>query len=287
MKLKVIFIGGLTNGKIVYDYLNKNRFVDLCLTITYPDDYNKPRHVKFIDDKKIIKTVSANEKIELIKELSPDLIFVAGWSELLSNELINIPNRGTIGFHPSKLPMDKGRSVLAWQLEEGYSETALTMFYYCDTPDSGDIIGQEKIFISKNDYIIDILDKVDEATYNLMYAYFPLLRQNKYTAKKQDTTNSNFRRLRKEQDEIINWNRTSLEIYNKIRAISHPYPGAVFFDDEKNKCKAWKAEIVENFNYGQSVSPGTIVAKLYNNHLIFKTKDSYILIKEWELLKKK
>ncbi|MGM0408660.1 MAG: methionyl-tRNA formyltransferase [Bacteroidota bacterium] len=287
MKMNVVFIGGLTNGKIVYDYLSKNRFVDLKLAITYPDDCNKPRHIKFSDDKKIIKTYSANEKIELITELNPDLIVVAGWSELLSNELINIPKKGTIGFHPSKLPKDKGRSVLAWQMEEGYTETALTMFYYCDIPDGGDIIGQEKIFISKDDYINDVLNKVDEATYNLMHAYFPLLRQNKITAQKQDNTNSNFRRLRKEKDDIINWNKTSLEVYNKIRAISNPYPGAVFFDEENNKCKVWKAEIIENFNYGQSAPQGTIVAKLYNNSLIFKTKDSYILIVEWEKLEKK
>ena len=64
-----------------------------------------------------------------IQDAQPDLIIVAGWSGLLSNQIISIPDRGTIGFHPFKLPNDPVRSVLAWQLEEGYTETALSMFY--------------------------------------------------------------------------------------------------------------------------------------------------------------
>ena len=52
------------------------------------------------------------------------------------------------------------------------------MFYYNHLPDCGDIIGQERILIEDNDYISDVLEKVDKATYNLMHAYFPLLRKN-------------------------------------------------------------------------------------------------------------
>ena len=57
-------------------------------------------------------------------------------------------------------------------------ETALTMFFYSTYSDGGDIIiAQEKICIEKNDYISDVLAKVDKATLNLMTAYFPLLRK--------------------------------------------------------------------------------------------------------------
>lgn len=80
-------------------------------------------------------------------------------------------------FHPAKLPFDRGRSVLAWQIEDGYTETSLTMFKYSDYPDGGDILAQETIAIASNDYINDILDKVDAASLNLIRAYFPLLRK--------------------------------------------------------------------------------------------------------------
>lgn len=282
MKLKVVFIGGLTNGKIVHDYLASNRFVNLELVITYPDNSTKPRHVIFSDNPNVIKTNSANDQYALIKDINPDFIFVAGWSELLSNEIIKVPRLGTIGFHPSKLPRDKGRSVLAWQIEDGYEETALSMFYYCDIPDAGDIIAQEKIFITHQDYINDVLNKIDKATYNLMYAYFPLLRQQRISAQKQDEKESSFRRLRKEIDDSIDWDCTSLEIYNKIRAISHPYPGAVFLNNNMEKCIAWKARIIDSFEFGSNLAPGKIVAKFFDDRLLIRTKDSFILIEQWQ-----
>ncbi|MDZ7742747.1 MAG: hypothetical protein U5Q03_13620 [Bacteroidota bacterium] len=77
---------GLTNGSIVYKYLEKNKFVDLSLVITYPDNTHKPRFVTFPDNDNVIKTDSANKYIEKVKQINPDLIFVAGWSELLSHE---------------------------------------------------------------------------------------------------------------------------------------------------------------------------------------------------------
>ena len=137
-KLKIIFIGGLTNGKIVLEYFQKNRYVKVPLIITHPQNNPTPRYADIsciIHGSRIKTDLEANTHKEIIHNLKPDFIFVAGWSGILSEELISIPRFGTIGFHPSKLPRDRGRSVLAWQIEEGYTETALTMFYYNNIPD--------------------------------------------------------------------------------------------------------------------------------------------------------
>ena len=278
-KIKIIFIGGLTNGKIVYDYLSKNRYVDLSLTITYPDSKDKPRFVHFPDDSNIQKSGKANDHLELIKQINPDMIIVAGWSELLSDELIKLPPMGTIGFHPAKLPKDRGRSVLAWQIEEGYSETALTMFYYTDVPDGGDIIAQESIKIADNDFINDILDKLDDATFNILRAYFPLLRQGKAPRIPQHHNLTTFRRLRGDRDSLINWDRNSEEIYNKIRAISHPYPGAHFIHNGI-AVKVYRAKLInENFwKIFNSDKAGTVIAKFPANYYAIKTRDDVILI---------
>lgn len=278
-KIKIVFIGGLTNGKIVYDYLSKNRHVNLALTITYPDYIEKPRFVPFPDDSNIIKSERANDHFDLIKKINPDMIVVAGWSELLNDDLIKIPSLGTIGFHPAKLPKDRGRSVLAWQIEEGYTETALTMFYYTDIPDGGDIIAQETIKIAYNDYINDVLDKVDNATYNIMRAYFPLLRQGKAPRIPQNHNLATFRRLRNENDSLINWNKNSLEIYNKIRAISQPYPGAHFIHHQV-PVKVFQANLL-NDNYWKTFyfyKSGTVIARFLDNSVVVKTKDGVIQI---------
>lgn len=281
--MRVIFIGGLTNGKIVYDYLKSNKYVDLILTITYPDDFSGPRFIQFVDDNNIIKSGTTKGYENLIKEKNPDIIFVAGWSEIISSEILSVPKYGVIGFHPAKLPYDRGRSVLAWQIEEGYTETALTMFEYSEYPDGGDILAQEIIKIEETDYINDILDKIDKATYNIMRAYFPLLRQNLLKREKQNLCIGNFRRLRTQFDSIINWNDISVNIYNKIRAISKPYPGAETKIEKKNM-KIWRADILYYFPFGGNTKPGTLVANFFDGTFLIKTRDSFIHILEYDVL---
>ena len=171
--IKVAFIGGLENGYIVYKYLKSNKYVDLKCVITYRDDTEKPFHKIFPNEKNIFKSNNANDFTNQLSKLKLDVIFVAGWSEILNSELINLPRIGTIGFHPSKLPMDRGRSVLAWQIADGYTSSALTMFFYNEIPDGGDIIGQDLFTIEENDYIIDVLRKVNNSTENLIKSMFP------------------------------------------------------------------------------------------------------------------
>lgn len=277
---KVVFIGGFAYGKVVYDYLNKNRNVTLDLGITHPDNIHEQGSVKFPANEKLIQDISANKYIAEIQKIAPDFIFVSGWSELLRPELIQCAKKGTIGFHPSKLPADRGRSVLAWQIEEGYTSTALSMFYLNEMPDCGDIIAQEKITIDFEDTIKDVLEKVGDATHNLMKAYFPLIRVGKAPRTPQDIHQGNFRRLRKEKDSKIDWNKNSVFIYNKARAITYPYPGAIAVIGDQ-AYKVWKCEILD-FPFGAALIPGSLVAKLYDDSLIVKTRDSFVRVITYE-----
>lgn len=275
--LKVVFIGGLTNGLIAYEYLKSNKYVDILLTITYQDEIHQRREIRFPDGENILKIGKATDQLTKIKALNPDLIVVTGWSELLPNDLLEIPRLGVIGFHPSKLPFDRGRSVLAWQLEEGYTEGALTMFYYNHIPDGGDIIAQDVFEIAENDYLIDVMNKITKSTDNLLRAYFPLIRMGINPRKAQSINDGNFRRLRTDKDSIIDWNKNAKEIYNKVRAISHPYPGAIAKIDNES-CRVFESEVID-FNFGGHLEPGTKVAELFDSSLVMKCKDGFIRLK--------
>ena len=282
--MKIVFIGGLTNGKVVLDYLLSNKHVTVELIITHPSGMDIPRYVDlndYHDNIEIIGDTDANKYLDKIKDINPDYIFVAGWSGLLSNELLSIPVKSVIGFHPAKLPNDRGRSVLAWQIEEGYAESALSMFHLNSTPDLGDIIAQEKFAIEDNDYINDVLDKLDVATYNLMRSYFPLIRKDNAPRLKQNINEGNFRRLRNDYDSLINWDSNGVRIFNKIRAISKPYPGAVAELDGK-KMKIWRAKIVKEIPIEEKLSPGSLVAKFYDSTILVKCRDSFIHILDYE-----
>jgi methionyl-tRNA formyltransferase len=279
-QIKVALIVATTSGKIVFDYFSKNKYVEIVKVITFPDDSTKPRHVCFPDLAYISKSGVANIHLDELKSLKPDLIIVEGWSELLNPELLTIPKMGTIGFHPSKLPLDRGRSVLAWQIEDGYEESAVTMFYYNKIPDGGDIIGQDFFKIEQNDYINDVLDKLDKSVENLLRSYFPLIRIGISPRNVQNINEGGFRRLRTEKDSQIDWNKNSVNIYNKIRAISTPYPLAKGVINSV-ELSILRSEILKSFPYGNDCKPGTLIATLFDDSLVIKTRDGFLRILEY------
>ena len=61
--------------------------------------------------------------------MHPDLIICVGWSQILKSEILNIPKLGVIGFHPSKLPENRGKHPIIWSLVLGKKETASTFFH--------------------------------------------------------------------------------------------------------------------------------------------------------------
>lgn len=291
MKPKIVLICALENGKIALDYfsnLDKKGAIDLIKVYTYKDEFipNKNMYVRLdniVDNNILTKVGKINDYKEEIKGFNPDFIFVIGWSQLIDKEIINASKKGTIGFHTSKLPKDRGRSTIAWQISEGYTETALTMFYIFEGTDNGDIIAQENIKIEQNDYVKDILFKINQSTYNLLKTYFPLLLNEKAPRIKQDETKSSYRRLRTDQDSFINWNSSTKAIYNLIRAVSYPYPKAWTLY-KREKIKTNHAGIID-FNFKGFYffeKPGIILGNMKKFGYLIKTRDGIIAIDDLE-----
>ena len=291
MKPKIALICALENGKIALEYfsnLDKKGVVDLIKIYTYKDELipNKNMYIRLdniADNNILTKVGKINDYKNEIKELNPDFIFVVGWSQLINKEIINASKKGTIGFHTSKLPKDRGRSTIAWQISEGYNETALTMFYISEGIDNGDIIAQEIIKIEQNDYVKDILSKINRSTYNLLKTYFPLLLSGKAPRIKQGETQASYRRLRTDNDSLINWNSNTDKIYNLIRAISFPYPKAwTLYKGEKIKINY--ASMID-FTFKEFYffeKTGTIIGNMKGFGYLTKTRDGIIAIDDLE-----
>ena len=291
MKPKIVLICALENGKIAVDYfsnLDKKGVIDLIKVYTYKDELipNKNMYIRLdniVDNNILTKVGKINDYKDEIKVLNPDFIFVIGWSQLIDKEIINASKKGTIGFHTSKLPKDRGRSTIAWQISEGYTETALTMFYISEGIDNGDIISQENIKIEQNDYVKDILFKINQSTYNLLKTYFPLLLNGKVPRIKQDETQASYRKLRTDNDSLINWNSNTDKIYNLIRAVSFPYPKAWTLY-KGNKIKINYASLIDfdfkGFYYFER--PGTIIGNMKSFGYLIKTRDGIIAIDDLE-----
>lgn len=192
---------------------------------------------------KVFEIENIRRESELLRVLSPDLVIVCGWRQIIDEALIKIPRGGFLGFHPTLLPLGRGPAPIINSILEGFKESGVSMFYLDKGLDSGDIIGQEKIVIEESDHAQEVYDKVILAGIKLIKTSLPLLARKKAFRKPQDYSKATFFKKLTLKDNQINFETETIDrIYRKIKAFSKPYRGAYVLKDGK-KLIIWKAEL--------------------------------------------
>ena len=254
--MKIIFVSGVKFGYDLLSYVLKNGY-KISLIVSYEDSKknNYSDYVSFDDlanKYKIknlkVKNINDEENIQIIKKINPDLILVMGWSQILKEDIINIPSKGVIGSHPTELPKFRGRAPIPWSIIKGLKKSALTFFYIEEGVDNGDIMDQCKFTISENDDATIIYNKITQIGKKMLVKNLRLLESGKTNRKKQDNSNFIENWPKRVPDEgMIDWSKSSKEIHTLIRATTHPYPGAFTFF-KGLKLKIWKASYLDKHN---------------------------------------
>jgi methionyl-tRNA formyltransferase len=192
-----------------------------------------------------------------IKALDPDIIFCFGWPKLLKQQLLKIPPAGVLGYHPTLLPLHRGRHPIIWALALGLNETGSTFFFMDSGADSGEILSQKIVKINFDDNAKELYEKLINQAKIQISEFYPQLQSQNYLTYKQDETKSSTWRKRRKEDGVIDWRMSKYSIYNLVRSLSKPYPGASFFLGS-TEVKIWKVRILEKENTGQE--PGKVLA---------------------------
>ena len=181
-----------------------------------------------------------NDKKDLIVSLNFDVLFVVGISQLVTEEIINGPKYGCIGFHPTLLPKGRGRAPLAWLVKEN-EDGAANFFLINEEADAGPIFVQEKFPITEEDDAKSAEDKVLSSINKALDKWLPDLKSGIWNPKPQDEILATEYGVRKPDDGLINWSKNADEIINQIRATALPHPGAYSYHEDQ-KVIIYKAE---------------------------------------------
>jgi len=220
------------------------------------------------------------ETVAQIRSLCPDVIFVFGFSQLIPKEVLNIPLRGCIGTHPALLPRNRGRHPLIWALAEGLTESGLTFFYLDHGADSGDILWQKPFSITLNDTAATLYVKIKNLAADAIREFLPLLETGAAPRQPQDHSLATYWRKRTEADGEINWSIPSMKVYNLIRALTRPYPGAHSFLRE-HRLVIWKGRLHQIAESDRHGAPGEVFQKTPEGFMVM-CKEGAIEILEWE-----
>ena len=245
-------------------------FVDLKLL---SENYKIP--FKYVDD------INSDDSQKWIKSINPDIIFCFGWSNILKKNILSLTKMGVLGFHPSKLPLNRGRHPLVWALALGLKKSASTFFFMNEGIDSGKILSQKEFDILDTDDAQTLYDKFSEVALSQIEEFLPHPKNKTYQVFEQNNKDANIWRRRFKIDGQIDFRMNSKTIYNLVRALTKPYVGAHINYKEK-EIIVWKVKIIDNKHI--NIEPGKVL-DIIENRIVVKTYDGAIEITKHEFRK--
>lgn len=179
------------------------------------------------------------ETLRSLKELKPEIIFSFYYRDMIPEKILKIAKLGAFNMHGSLLPRYRGRACINWAIINGERETGATLHRMTAKADCGDILDQEVIAIDDGDRALDVFMKVGNAASEILERCLGSIESGKAVGVPQDDSLATVFGGRRPEDGVIRWEQDSKRIYNLIRAVTHPYPGAFTFLEGKKLFLWW------------------------------------------------
>jgi methionyl-tRNA formyltransferase len=191
------------------------------------------------------ESVNTPEWIARLRELQPDILFSFYYRNMICQEILDIPRLGAFNMHGSLLPKYRGRVPINWAVLNGETETGATLHYMVKRPDAGDIVDQEAVPIGPRDTAQDVFAGVTAAARKILERRLDAIEQGRAPRRPQDEARATYYGGRKPEDGRIDWRADARRIFDLVRAVTHPYPGA-FTEVDGRRIYVWWAEPQEH-----------------------------------------
>jgi methionyl-tRNA formyltransferase len=192
-----------------------------------------------------------DQEFEIIKSTKPDIFIVVSYGKIIPQEILLLVNC-PINLHPSKLPRYRGAAPIERQIMDGVVDSAICIMKVVKELDAGDIIIEQAFQILPYETKGDVEKKVTEIGIPLLKKAIELISRGECDGRKQKGVPTYANKITK-ADELIDWNFSAMNVFNKIRALN-PKPGAFTYFRSRT-LKIFKAEISSIVN---PAVPGTI-----------------------------
>lgn len=231
------------------------------------------------------ENINSEEFIIKVKEYEVDLFVSMSFNQIFKSTLINMPKYKTINCHAGKLPFYRGRNILNWALINDEKEFGITVHYMDEGIDTGDIILQEVYPITDEDDYGTLLKRAYIGCADVLYKAIKMVQNKEVIPIKQTDIDpvGMYCGMRQAGDEVIDWNQTSRDIFNFIRAVTKPGPGAVSWING-TQIIIYRAKLIPGARSYKNIV-GQVLGKTSEGFLI-KTKDTVIEIVDYKCTKK-
>lgn len=291
--MRLIFMGYHNIGYVCLQALIEHcrTFGDeIAAVVTHADDpreniwFASVRELAFKNHLPVYQPDNPNDPafVAAMARLQPDFLFSCYYRHMLKQPLLDLPRLGALNLHGSLLPRYRGRCPVNWVLIHGETETGVTLHYMVEKPDKGEIVAQKKVPITPEDTALTLFARMTAAAGELMAEIYPALRAGTAPRMAQDQSQASYFGGRGPEDGRIDWQKGAEEIYNLVRAVTHPYPGA-FTSLKGRKLYIWQGQSLAARS-GDLDAPGRITAYLPGEGLLVAAGRGHFLITQaqWE-----
>ena len=283
-KLKIGYFADGPWGHNALERLLADSEIEVCFIVPRndtKDSFLKEKAEEYGIDYLCPIKVNSDEFYEIAQKYGCDLFVSMSYNQIFKRRIIDLPKLSTINCHAGKLPFYRGRNILNWALINDEKEFGITVHYVDEGIDTGDIILQRTYPITDEDNYNTLLEVAYKECPDILYHAIKEIQNGTAHRIPQDVISKNglYCGMRSVGDEVIDINSTSRELFNFVRAICTPGPRAVaylngepVFINKVKYCSKYP-------NY--KGTNGQILGKI-DGMPILKTKDSYVLIEEYE-----
>ncbi len=286
--IKVIFMGTPIFASIILDELIKK--YNVIMVVCQPDRekdrkgniiYSPCKKLAIENNIQVFQPLKIRDEYQKILDMNPDIIITAAYGQIIPDIVLNYPKYGAINVHGSLLPKLRGGAPIHHAIINGDKEIGVTIMYMDKRMDAGDIISQRAIPLT-NDMTLDIAyEKLAIIGRDLLIETIPSIINGTNNRIHQDENEVTFGYNITKEEEKINFDDTSMNVYNKIRGLSS-VPGAYAIINNK-RMKVYSSTIsdIKSKNL-----PG-VIEDIRNDGIYVNTKDYIIKLTDIKLEGKK
>ncbi len=205
------------------------------------------------------ESVNNPEWRERIAALAPDLILSVYYRHMIGTKILALPRLGAWNMHGSLLPKYRGRAPINWAVLHGEPRIGMTLHRMVKSADAGAMVDQEGVDIGPRDTAEQAFRKVLPCARRVLERQIDALLAGTAKETPQDEAQATYFGGRKPEDGRIDWAKSAREIFNLIRAVTDPYPGA-FTDVGGARLMVWWAEADSPAAHGRRGAPGEILS---------------------------
>ncbi len=293
--MRILFIGTGEIGLPALHALSQSTEHQLLAVITQPD---KPvgrqlklaaspikeaafkLHLKIFQPEKI----GAPASVAQLKYLQPDLIVVAAYGQILTKEILGIPQFGCLNLHTSLLPKYRGASPIHAAIAAREKQSGVTIMWMDEGLDTGDILLQESVTLRRHETAQTLHDRLAKIGADALLKALSLVEGGKAPRLKQDKAKATLTKKLCKEDGHIKWDRPQRDIDAHIRAMT-PWPSAYVWVPQDKDLKMLKifTTIISNHAKGK---PGEVL-KVDRHGILVAAQVGGLLLREVQLEGKK